>query len=73
MTREGHRPIRIVRDGRILNALANRYPLEWDKTYKYITKYNDIMCKDMEYKGKRYGLIFFDGCFNPFVAEKYTD
>lgn len=73
MTGERLRHIELVTDGRILNALAKRYQFEWDRRYKYITRCNDNVCRDMEYNGKRYGLIYFDGCFYPFVAEKYVD
>ena len=73
MENRKHRPIRIVKDGRLLRALSNRYLFSWDKEHKYVVNTVGNNCNNMEYKGKKYGLVYFSGCFYPFVAEKYTD
>lgn len=58
----------IIRDLRILNAIAKRQNLTIDKDFKYIT--SDFKKWHFEYKGKNYKIQFFDGCFYPYIVEE---
>ena len=64
---------KIVKDGRILNALKNRgFINEWDKIYKYINDYKmDRLCSQDEiiYNNDKYIIKYFEGCFMPFVCK----
>tara|TARA_Y100000593_G_scaffold25734_1_gene51305 strand:+ start:226 stop:474 length:249 start_codon:yes stop_codon:yes gene_type:complete len=59
---------KIVRDGRVLNALVKRgFINEWDEKHKYINDYN-YTNTSIIYNNKIYHIEYFDGCFNPFVV-----
>ena len=59
----------IIRDGRILNALVKRGLInEWDKKYKYVNDY-EFCCNYTEYNNNKYVVMYFDGCFSPFVCK----
>jgi hypothetical protein len=71
----------IIKDGRIANAVLrkmskeNNFEIEnvyFDQCYKYINtvdinKPDADLCKT-EYKGNRYKVKYFDGCFKPFIV-----
>jgi hypothetical protein len=63
----------IVEDGRILNALVKRGLIdEWDRTHKYINKYNmSRLASDdrIIYNNDLYMIKYFEGCFSPFVCK----
>lgn len=61
----------IIRDLRILNAIAKKQGLTIDKDYKYIT--SDFKNWHFDYKGKQYKIQFFDGCFYPFITIEDED
>lgn len=57
----------MVKDGRVLAALARRYNIVYDKDYKYVTKTPDPYI-EMEYKGQKYVIRYFSGSFYPYVV-----
>jgi len=71
---------KIVKDLRTLKSMAKRDLIELHsdtgKTFRpYGTKWKCIYIKGAKgknqfyYKGKLYGITYFDGCFSPFVIE----
>ena len=58
----------VVKDGRVLRAIAARYLTDFNKKHKYcLTPSQCPFC--MEYKGEKYRLMYFDGCFYPFLVK----
>lgn len=58
----------VVRDLRILNAIGKRYNLKFDKKFKYCVEDNNHF-GGLYYKNKQYRLVYFPGCFYPFLAK----
>jgi len=72
----------IIKDKKILNAVAKKYSLEFDKKHgyytgdaymngkgEYLSTFEDNMVIG-EWYGHVYQLKYFDGCFNPFLVRK---
>lgn len=72
----------IIRDGRIINAVLRKMSIENDfdidnvyfnEWYKYIDirDINDTKVFNCvtEYKNNTYKIMFFDGCFNPYLVK----
>lgn len=58
----------VVRDRRVLRAFSARHGMEFDKVWKYCV--NATSCPTfVEYKGEKYRLMYFDGCFCPFLVK----
>lgn len=57
-----------VTDGRTLRALAKKYGFEYDREYKYITKYNDRETERLLRK-EGYKFKYIDGCFYPYLCK----
>ena len=67
--------IKVVTDLRILNTIGRRYNLQFDKQFKYCLHDNDSWNRCLsrfEYKGKKYKLEYYSGCFYPYLIE-YID
>ena len=60
----------ILKDNRVLKALAKRYNFEFDKKYHYITTLPKKTY--FIYKGKGYKLKYYSGCFNPYIVKAYN-
>lgn len=66
----------IIKDLRILNAIAKKYNLLFDKKFKYYTGNpyynlnNDYLPTIFEYKNTLYELKYFDGCIHPYLIKK---
>lgn len=64
-----------VKDLRVLNAIAKKYALEFDRIFKYYignpykNANGDHLPHYFIYKDSVYSLKYFDGCFNPFLIE----
>jgi len=72
----------VCKEKKILNAVAKKYSLEFDKKHgyytgdaytngkgEYLSTFEDnIVIGD----GNVYQLKYFDGCFNPFLVRKET-
>ena len=57
----------VITDGRVLRAVAWRYMTDFDKRHKYCL--TPSQCPfEMEYKGDKYRLKYFDGCFYPYLV-----
>ena len=65
----------VINDLRILKAIGKKYNLDFDKDFKYyignayLDNKGNSLFNVFEYKGKKYELKYFDGCFNPFLVE----
>jgi hypothetical protein len=59
--------MQVIKDLRILEAIAKRFNLQFDKTFKY--NIGQDFYGTMEYKGRKFKLKYFDGCFYPFLIE----
>lgn len=57
----------IIKDGRKLNAICKKNNLQYDKKYKYIIKDNNEIY--IYHKKEKYKLVYFDGCFKPYLCK----
>lgn len=66
--------MKIIKDLRVLKAINRRYPyLKFDKDFKYEVGLDSGTNQEYIYKGKKYELKFFSGCFYPFIVEINED
>lgn len=59
--------MQVITDLRTLKAIGKRFNLQFDKKFKYnigLDFYGTI-----EYKGRKFKLKYFDGCFYPYLIE----
>lgn len=60
----------VIRDLRILKAFERRFNLVFDRKYRYCI---GARCNHLplvfEYKGEKYKLEYFSGCFNPYLVK----
>ena len=59
----------IIKDLRIINAIAKKYDLKFDKKFKYCISNKINLNKKMYIQKKEYIIKFFDGCFYPYLVK----
>lgn len=59
----------IVRDLRVLKAIGRRYGMKFDPTFRYCVKHDYNSFLHIAYRGKEYRLLYFPGCFCPFLVQ----
>ena len=59
----------IITDLRILKHFEKAYNIVFDKQFKYCTKQTPLARYTMEYRGDKYRLKYFSGCFYPYLVK----